>query len=361
MISTKKLLFTIFVLGCIGLLMSSERVSKKNVSLKGNMFIKYVYNNASKHWNHYVRKLLYNSLEMHLSTCNKPCHKTPLTRCLISLVPSVKKLVFRSRNIKYLSFYWNNSKTVFEPLKTYIYSCISDPLTGIRGLGHASVYFHLNSYLHLNVTFHYIYFSSNTFSKCSFGKIIVRSGDFIKEPKNFNKFQYCGIVPSFIFYLSSNKVKMYMESQYYVAFRSIISHSVIDSYKIESYPVKSKNPVAPTSVIRFLISESFLLKYQLQAEHFQRPIILCNISKYDMIEVYDGPGTLYNMLEPYLFESGLAIYTIATFQNVIFLSTRNNTLFSTISMTYNTTMSMKTQKDIYVAMNEHVQITSERE
>ena len=343
MIKTQKLFCAIFALSCIDLLMSSGAVSKKILSPEGNILKEYVYNNASKHWNHYVRKLLHNSLEKHLSKYNKPCNKTPLTRCLISLVQSVRKLVFMSENIKYLSFYWVNSRTVLEPLRTHGFSWIS------------------HSYLYLNVTFYYIYFSSNTFSKCSFGKITVSSGDFIKKPKNFNNFQYCGIIPSFNLYLSSNKVKIFMESLYYVAFSSRISHSVIDSYTIESLPVKSKDPVAPTSVMRFFISESILLKYQLHVEHFERLNIFCNISKYDMIEVYDGPGTLYNMLVPSVFEGDLAIFTTTTFQNVIFLSTRNNTLSSTISMTYNTTMSMKIQKEIYVDMNEHILMTSKRE
>ena len=361
MIPFQKLFCAILALSCIDLLMRSEGVSQEILSPEGNMLTKYVYNNASKHWNHYVRKRLHNSLERHLSNYNKPCNKTSLTRCLISLVQSVRKLVFRSRNVQYLSFYWVNSRTGIEPLKTHRFSWISDPATGLLGKGIASVYFNLHSYLHLNVTFHYIYFSSNTFSKCSFGKVTVSIGDMTMTPKNINKFQYCGIVPSFILYLSSNKVRILMWSHFYVTFSSIISHSVIDSYKIASYPVKSKNPVAPRSVMRFLISESFLLKYQLQAEHFERLNILCNVSKYDVIEVYDGPGALYNMLEPSVFESDLVIYTTTTFQNVIFLSTRNKTLSSTISMTYNTTMSMKTQKEIHVDMNEHVLMTSERE
>ena len=210
MIKTQKLFFTIFSLSCIGVLMCSEAISQKMFSPEGNMLKKYVYHNASKHWNHYVTKLLHNSLEIHLSKYNKPCNKTALTRCLISLVQSVKKLVFRSRNIKYLSFYWKTSRTILEPVKTHRFSWISDPATGLLGKGIASVYFNLHSYLHLNLTFHYIYFSSNTFSKCSFGKITVSSNDFTMTPKNINRFQYCGIVPSFILYLSSNKVRILM-------------------------------------------------------------------------------------------------------------------------------------------------------
>ena len=386
MISTKKLFFTTLGLVYIDLLMSSTGESKKILSPGGNMFKKYVYNNASKYWNHYVRKLLYNSLEIHLPKYNNPvvfirkyispfsgevvnitqykyhrCDKSHLT-CLVYLVQSAKKLVISSRHIKEL--YVGNSKTLIEPLKMRSFAWTSVPygvIVGIRYQGLAYSYFNLHSYFHLNVTFHYIYFSSNTFFKCSFGKITVSSGDFIKGPKNINKFKYCGIVSSFTLYLSSNKVQIYMSSKWYVTFRSILSHSVIDAYKLSSYSVKSKNPVAPVSMMIFFMSKLFLLKYQLQVEHFERINILCNISTYDMIEVYDGPGTLYNMLEPSVFESDLVIYTTTTFQNVIFLSTRNNTLFNTVFMKYNTTMILKTHREFFVDVNEHVQMTSQTE
>ena len=156
------------------------------------------------------------------------------------------------------------------------------------------------------MTFHYIYFSSNTFFKCSFGELIVWNGELNMgyvhhRVENMSRFQYCGIVPSFKLYLSSNKVTVEIYVRYFVHFSSIISHSVIDSHKIKSYHVKNKNSVTPISVMRFLLLESYLLKYEIQVQSFEKLNLLCNISKYELIEVYDGPGNCiicWNPLHP---------------------------------------------------------------
>ena len=52
----------IFLICCFGFSITLEGVTaKKCVSLKETVLNKYVFTNASKHWNHYVRKLVYSS------------------------------------------------------------------------------------------------------------------------------------------------------------------------------------------------------------------------------------------------------------------------------------------------------------
>ena len=261
-----------------------------------------------------------------------------------------------------LVFYWVYSRTLLEPSKTHMFMWTPEPITGLQGRGHASVNLNLHPHFHLNMTFHFIYFSANTFKKCYFGSLWV--GGMSKCTIVPTIFRYCGIVPSFTLYLSSNKIKLYIDSKFFVTFSSIISHSIIDSCKIKSLAMTSKTSVSPTSMIRFVTSESYILQYQLQVEKFQRLNILCNISNYESIEVYDGPGTLYNMLEPYVPTKKvdkLLLYTTTTFQSFISLFTRKNPLFDNLFVTYKTIMSMSTQKVIYVKKKHYVEITSERE
>ena len=351
-------------------MMTEGLMSKKPLSLEGTMLINYVFTNASKHWNNYVRKILHSSLEIHLPNYYKHKHSVlpkqyhpydkNLLKYLQYLVQSVKKFVVDSQKVKRLFFYWVSSRTVLQPLKTHMFMWTPLPIPGIDFRRDASVYLNLHTHFHLNMTFHHIYFSANTFDKCSLGSLSLRS---TKEKSTI--FLYCGIVPSFILYLSFSKIKMHINCKFFVTFTSIISHSIIDCCKIQSYPVKSKNSGVPTkSVIRFFTSESYLLQYQLQVERFQRLTIFTLISNHELIEVYDGPGILYNVLEPYVptNEGGkLLQYTTTTFRSVISLCTENNPMSNFIHVLYEAIMSMNTQKVIYVKKKNDVQITSERE
>ena len=175
-----------------------------------------------------------------------------------------------------------NSITLRQPLKTHRIE--------LDDVGQVFVHFHLHPKLHLNMTFHYIYYLSNTFLKYSFGDLTVWKGEMNmgnvhQAVENISRFQYCGIIPSFKLYLSSNKVILDIGVVYFVPFSSMISHSVIDSHKIKSYHVKNKNSVTPISVMRFLIFESYLLKYEIQVQSFEKLNILCNISQSELIEV----------------------------------------------------------------------------
>ena len=79
----------------------------------------------------------------------------------------------------------------------------------------------------------------------------------------------------------------------------------------------------------------------------------------DIIEVYDGPGTLYNMLKPFLSENAKLLYATTTFQSVILLFTNNNTHSALV--TYKTAMLINMNKWVYVERNQSTLITSQRE
>ena len=333
----------------------------------GNMYLQMQANTGD----HYVRRLLYNSLEIYFSKSNQYhlCEETVLNS-LNYLVKSLRKIVVMSKQVKQMWFHLKifmifNPITLLEPLKTHSIGLAA---------GQFSVHFHLHPNLHLNMTFHYIYFSSNTFFKCCFGELIVWNGEFNKgyvhhRVVNISRFQYCGIFPSFKIYLSSRKVTLQIGVGEFVHFSSMISHSVTDSHKIKSYhvimlsksKVINKNSVTPISVMRFVISESFLSKYEIQVESFEMLNILCNISQYELIEVYDGPGESYNLLEPFASKGNVVLYTTTTFQAFIFLYTKKKIYYHMLFMTYNTAMSRSTLKNIYVEKNHMQLITSQIE
>ena len=149
-----------------------------------------------------------------------------------------------------------------------------------------------------------------------------------------------------------------MTAKHEVHFDSSITHSVIDSGRITSYQVKSINTATYMTVMKLFTRESYFLRYELQVERYECIHISWNTVQTDIIEVYDGPGTLYNMLKPFVFENGKLLYTTTTFQSVILLFTNNNT--NSGFVTYKT-MSINVNKWVYVERNQSVLITSQME
>ena len=148
---------------------------------------------------------------------------------------------------------------------------------------------------------------------------------------------------------------------YRVTFDSIISYSVIDSKRIISYTVKRTESVAPIRMMKLLSIDSYLLKYQLEVERYERVNILCNFSQYYFIQIYDGPGKLYDTLKPFKEKGKMVYYTTTIFQSVIFLLTREFKVGYSIFIAYNTTMSTKMLKETNLQKNTSILVTLEIE
>ena len=134
-----------------------------------------------------------------------------------------------------------------KPFETYRFGEHSIRMRKIKAKKRVRLYYLLHPNFHLKIFAHYIYFSSNSFFKCYFGKLIVM---------NFFRFhfKYCGIVPSFILYPPSHRLKIDVAAQNQVKFDCLITHSVIDSGKIISYQVKNINSATSITMIKLLTS-----------------------------------------------------------------------------------------------------------
>ena len=208
-----------------------------------------------------------------------------------------------------------------------------------------------------------MYFSSNSILKCYFGRLIIERTAHNSSKYTCNeKYKYCGIIPSFALYPSSNKVTVVINLiGNKVTFDTIISYSVIDSKRIISYQVKETNSVAPILVIKLISTDSYFLKYQFEVEKYERMHILCNFSQYYYNQVYDGPGTLYNVLEPLKENGTMVYYTTTTFQSVVLLLTSEFKVVYSILITYNATISTQKFKETYLQKNNSIFVTSEME
>ena len=367
------LYLNVFIIFCIGSLTTAEGIMlNEKTSLEQTLLKQYVFSNASKHWNHYVRKLIHNSLENYFPNILRyhsmtsfvesdkyvPDHGSLLLYLKHSLL-YVKQVIVKLNKVKYMR-HVDFRNFLRKPLETYRFGEHTLWLSGFakqQQQRRFRLYYILHPNFHLKIFAHYIYFSSNSFFKCYFGKITVKN--FIRHTKiNHFIFQYCGIVPSFVLYPPSRKLIIPMTAQDQVKFDSVITHSIIDSGKITSHQVKNINNATSITVVKFFTPESYFLRYELQVESYECIHISWNTVQTDIIEVYDGPGILYNMIKPFVSENGKLLYSTITFQSVILLFTNNNTHSGFV--TYKT-MSINVNKWVYVERNQSVLITSQRE
>ena len=182
----------IFTLGCVGLSKTSEKLlfSKDEVLSPERIILKkFVFTNATKHWNIYIIKLIRYATENIFSTNilrkESSIHYLPHGKSVKSsiqfLFEHVNEFLFKSKQVnncsvdpyKFASIYIETSNeiheiTLFKPLMTYRPS----NLQMNRFLSHhiddiqVKQHFVLNPNLHLNISVHYINFSSNSFLKC---------------------------------------------------------------------------------------------------------------------------------------------------------------------------------------------------
>ena len=379
----------IFTLGCVGLSKASEKLLFRKdevLSPEGIILKKFVFTNATKHWNNYIIKLIQYSTEKIFSTNilrkESSIHYLPhgksVKNSIQFLFEHVNEFLFKSKQVnncsvnpyKFSPFYMEtfheiHEITLFKPLMTYRPSnlqmnrFLSDLIDDIQVKQH----FVLNPNLHLNISFHYIYFSSNSFLKCLFGSLTIdlhSVGLTYGNIPYYIKSKYCGIVPSFTHYLTPNRITIaIIIESYQVTFDTTISYSVIDAYKITSYHVDRTNSEVPIRMIKPLNTKSYLLKYQFKVQRYEIMNILCNISQYNFIKVYDGPGILYNILNYLVTKSELVLYTTTTFQCVLYLFTKWFNIKQLNFIAYDGTKSTKTQWKIYLPTNNSKCLTPE--
>ena len=175
--------------------MTSEVTGWKYRSPAEKMLKEYVFNNASKLYNHYMRKILHNSLEIYFTKLSlyHPWNEVILGN-FNYLVQCLKQFLLKLKQVTYIHIHYYGHTTWFKPLKT-------SHLQGNKKPAHNTFHFNLHSKLQINMTFYHIYFSSSSFLNCNFGSLNIKpfSHNIKKTLYDFKILWYC---PK-IYYLSS--------------------------------------------------------------------------------------------------------------------------------------------------------------
>ena len=200
-----------------------------------------------------------------------------ITIYLLNSLKLLKQFLIKTKQVYDLNFNPNVNFvlkdyeiTLHEPLMTYRLSNLriisSDIYKQIRNI-QLKQYFFLSPNLQLNISVHYMYFSSTSFLKCFFGSLNIFFKIVHDEYPDNMHYKYCGIIPSFTLYPASDKVTICISTNpIRITFDTIISYSIIDSKRIMSCPEKRTKYVAPITIVKLLSIDSYLLKYQLEVE-----------------------------------------------------------------------------------------------
>ena len=170
--------------------------------------------------------------------------------------------------------------------------------------------FQMNDDLRVQLIFNHIYFSSYQASKCTFGKVTIKSG--------FWRHAYCGQYPHLITYPPSSTVEIIIMKMGFVDYNGEISYMVVDKRVIISH---STNRYIYYHTSLFLIKnmDTFLYSFYFHVKKFQ--IIQLTISKLHVETyyslVYDGPGSEFQILQPELQGEDETLFVATTFQCLV--------------------------------------------
>ena len=174
---------------CFCLSMASEKLTiNKYVDPlpESAMLKKFVFTNATKHWNNYVKKLMEHSTKKAISkrvlkkesAINSLLQVKTIIIYLQHSVKLLKQFFMKSKQVNvlhvhpYVSYAESHEgseiheTTLFKPLMTYRPSDLDIISNSFREDIQVKQYFVLNPNLQLNLSVHYMYFSSNSFLKC---------------------------------------------------------------------------------------------------------------------------------------------------------------------------------------------------
>ena len=269
----------------------------------------------SKKWFTYVQKFLQNRLRKYIQ--NKRHHNyLPTIRSQIAFIKVWLQIIY---NVKFSLWTWEQKAN----------STITYPMNKLRRLGHGENIngglskdyyyqiftwkFTLSKYLRLNITFEHISIMYGKLHQCYIGKISVKS-----FAKNLSQqFNYCGIHSNVTIYPWYQNINIQVTLRPFVSYDVMLRYSVIDPDKIISYPANRHSKLVKWMFYVYLSSSrEYKQKLHIQVEKFNCILIIFNDIKNSSHDVYDGPDSVSNQLNP----NNKSTYTTSAFQCMVYIS-----------------------------------------
>ena len=202
------------------------------------------------------------------------------------------------------------------------------------------IHFTLNEKLHLNLTFHQIYFGFRHLHSCAVGEVRV-----ISHSKNKQVFRYCGIYSDMTNYPQNGKVSIFLTtitSTKNTIYNVTAIYSVIDLNRIVTL---QKHKFLWQSLLwnlHLVPKKVRIMKFRLRTRKYQHFMIRFTCESDMIVELFDGQGTL----SANIFKNNQKSHITSTFQSIIHLLIPSTdelnsecgftflTVFNSVSMTF---------------------------
>lgn len=283
-----------------------------------------VFNSAPKIWLKYIQKFQHKFLSMLFSRDRQifSLHQT------IQLFHHEAKIFYHRKTVTKTV---KKQKTVTKTVKKHRdhdneYQCSLECVTLFSPLGtsfrkgfHVELFcllitwqWYLHKHLNLNLTIHYIYFSSGRLDTCQFGCLRLDS-------KTNTACEYCGIHPTIIYYSPYQHSSGCLHVMNHVAFAMNLTYSVIDSNRTFSLKPKSHELFKSDLTVHFIKTKKRFSHLLVQIEKFKMIKIKVREKTLNQMRIYDGPGILSGLLNPTYYQQNEAFYETSLFQCTIYL------------------------------------------
>ena len=199
--------------------------------------------------------------------------------------------------------------------------------------------FLLDKHLNINLTFEYIHMSVQNNFGCYIGKLEIKD-----LHGNNSDFVYCGMYSYMIVYPPFNYIKLHLSLRSFVSCQIQFSFAVMDSNRIVSFVRKNSEAINPVWSFYFMETHLLCEKFPLMDQKIKYLKITSLIRNGFVKEIFDGPGTLSKIVQPFL-QNGRQVYVTTTFQCVLIVylkswTTVQNVGYDTITMQIKSTVSL---------------------
>ena len=314
----------------LSILLMMGKFSVAESVLRLSLLRKHVFRNAPSNWHSYIDKLLYITAELlpvEIQLCLSDHFIALKSHIILYHRKRIDSFLHVVNYIYKPTYNFRNSSLVmrkpFGKIKINssgiddLYGSKSDKCEQIQNKYKRDYHwslqwrFLLDKHLKINLTFEYIHISLQNNFECYIGKLEIKD-----LHSNDSDFLYCGLYSNLIVYPPFSYIKLHISLRSFVSCQIQFSFAVMDSNRIVSFVRKNSEAVNPVWSIYFNETHLFCERFHLMDQKFKYLNITFLIKNGFAKEVFDGPGTMSEIIQP-LFQNDRQVYVTSTFQCVI--------------------------------------------
>ncbi len=210
--------------------------------------------------------------------------------------------------------------------------------------------FQLDHHLRLNVSVQHLKIMVKNLFDCFVGHLSVQ-----ESTTNYVMEKYCGILSNIVLYPTIAHFRINLGIKFLVTFQVHIVYSVIDKKQIVSVsPQLQPTPGRPVWAVVLTRTHIHCEKFHLEQERTNRILIVLSQSSESWVEIFDGPGTLYQKLNANCNSEETKSYLTSLFQCVVFVRHSQRSFTKNLNTNF-TFQGQQKPIDHYLVLNQTAQ------